>query len=117
MTIKILILGTALVLGPALFSGGAYANEPFESPTDEARILSSAKIPISQALIAAEQATEGKATDAGIDDENGVAHYEVIILKDTKRLQVLVDTQTGQVVKIAAVSDEEDDEGDADGKR
>ena len=76
------------------------------------RILSSAKISMSQALTAAEQATGGKAVGTGIEDQVGTIHFEVTILKDNARQKVLVDTQTGQVVKTVMADD--DDEGDSD---
>jgi uncharacterized membrane protein YkoI len=83
----------------------AYAGESRDSPTDESRALSSAKISMSQALTAAELATGGKAVGTGVEDQDGDVHFEVTILKDNVRQKVLVDTQTGQVVKIVLADD------------
>ena len=105
----------AAAIGLSLFVGvaGAYANERREAPNDESRILSSAKISMSQALAAAEQATGGKAVGTGIEDQDGTVHFEVNILKDNIRQKVVVDTQTGQVVKsVTAENDNEDDSDD-----
>ena len=101
-------IGLSLIAGTA----GAYAKDSREGPTDEARILSSAKISMSQALTAAEQATGGKAVGTGIEDRDGTVHFEVTILKDNTRQKVLVDTQTGIVVKT--ITADNDDERDSD---
>ena len=102
------IVALGAVLGLSLITG-AIARERWDEATDEARILSTAKVTLNQAVTAAEQATGGKAADTGIEDQNGVVHFEVTILKDNARHKVLVDTQTGQVVKIVASKDGVDD--------
>lgn len=104
----------AAAIGLSLFVGvaRAYANERREAPTDETRIPSSAKISMSLALAAAEEATGGKAVGTGIEDEDGTVHFEVTILKDNVRQKVLIDPQTGKVVK--SVLADKDDDGNSD---
>lgn len=111
MTSKSLgIMAFGALLGVTLFTGAnANARERRDEPTDESRILSTAKVSLGQAVTAAEQATGGRAAGTGIEDQNGIVHFEVTILKDKARKKVLVDTQTGQVVKIVAAADDDDD--------
>ena len=108
---KLAIVALGAILGFSLITGAtANARERRDEPTDETRILSAAKVTMSQAITAAEQATGGKAAGTGIEDQDGVVHFEVTILKDNARQKVLVDTQTGQVVKILASKDDDDGE-------
>lgn len=106
-------IAAASVIALSLVAGGAtaFAKERSDAPTDEARIMSSAKVSLSEAIAAAEKATAGKAVGSGIEDQDGVVHFEVTILKNQTRQKVLVDTQTGQVVKtVVADNDDEDEE-------
>lgn len=107
-------IGAAVALALTLGAGGAYAKEQSDNPTDEAAILSSAKIPLSEAMRIAEQATGGKASGIGIEDQDGMIHFEVTIVKNAVRQKVLVDPNSGNVVQIAAADDESDDEGDGE---
>ena len=87
------IVALGALLGFSLFTGAsANARERRDEPTDDSRILSTAKASFSQAITAAEQATGGKAAGTGIEDRNGIVHFEVTILKDNARQKVLVDT-------------------------
>lgn len=107
-------IAAASAVALSLIAGGAtaYAKERSEAPTNDAAVMSQAKVSISEAIANAEKATGGKAVGSGIENQNGVTHFEVEILKDNARQKVLVDTQTGQVVKTAAADD--DDDGDQD---
>lgn len=111
-TITCTAIAVAMGLSVVAGSAGANAKERQDAPNDESRILSSAKISMSRALAAAEQATGGKAVGTGIEDQDGTVHFEVRILKDNVRQKVLVDLQTGQVAK--SVLADNDDEGDSD---
>jgi uncharacterized membrane protein YkoI len=103
---------SAIVL--LLVAGGTttYANERSDAPTDDARMMSLAKVSMAEAIAAAEKATGGKAVGSGIEDQDGVVHFEVTILKDNARQKVLVDTQTGQIVKTAAADSDGGDDQD-----
>lgn len=105
-------IAAASVIALSLVAAGAtaYAKERSETPTDEARIVSQAKVSMSEAIAAAEKSTGGKAVGSGIEDQDGVVHFEVTILKDRTRQKVLVDTQTGQIAKTVVAKDDDRDE-------
>lgn len=90
--------------------GAAMAKEN-DSKTNEPAILANAKVTMSQAIATAENKVGGKAVGAGIEDQNGVVAFEVEILKDGQKHKVLVDTQSGQVVKTAMADDEQNENG------
>lgn len=105
-------IAAASAITLSLLAGGAttYAKERSDTPTDEARIMSQAKVSMSEAIAVAEKATGGKAVGNGIEDQDGVVHFEVTILKDQTRQKVLVDTQTGQIAKTVVAKDDDRDE-------
>lgn len=110
---NVLRIAAASAIALSLVAGGAtaYADERPDARADEARIMSSTKVSMSEAIVAAEKATGGKAVGSGIEDQDGLVHFEVTILKDKARQKVLVDSQTGQIVKtVVADSDNEDEE-------
>ena len=109
---NILKVATASAIALPLLAGGAtaYAKERSDTPTDEARIISQAKVSMSEAIAAAEKSTGGKAVGSGIEDQDGVVHFEVWILKDQTRQKVLVDTQTGQIAKTVVANDDSDED-------
>ena len=80
-------------------AGSALAKD---KETNEAQFIASAKVTIAQAIDAAEKATGGKATSAGIEDENGAASFEVTVIANGAEHKVLVDPQSGKVLKTAA---------------
>ncbi len=106
---------TAVIAG-TLATGGigglAFAKERQDAKNDEAAIMTNAKITMPQAIAAAQQATGGKAVGTGIEDQDGTVNFEVKVLKDGARQKVLIDTQTGKVVKTVAAQN--DDDGDND---
>ena len=109
---RALKIAAASAIALLLVTGGgsAYAKEGADTPTDEAKIMSSAKVSMSEAMATAEKSIGGKAVGSGIEDQNGVVHFEVDILKDGARQKVLVDPQTGQVVKNVAANNDDDDD-------
>jgi len=92
-------------------AGAAYAKNGRESATDEAAVVASAKVTLAQAIAAAESQVGGKAVGSGIEDQHGTVAFEVKVLKDGQRHKVLIDPQSGQVVK-SAVADNEHNEHD-----
>lgn len=111
-------LGAAGIGGAGLAYGGSAErgerSEAQEQNDDqrEAQILAGARISLAQAVQAAEARTGMKASEAGIDDESGRAYFEVSVGQGQEERTVLVDTQTGQIAKIAAEAEEgEDDDG------
>jgi uncharacterized membrane protein YkoI len=73
-----------------------------------------AKISISQAIAAAEQATGGKAYSARIDNVNGVVAYEVKTAKTGALEMVSVDINAGNVVKVTPIDAKADDNEQSD---
>ena len=98
-------------IGVAATGATGYAKEQQESATNEAAILASAKITMAQAIAAAEQQAGGKAVGSGIEDQDGTVYFEVEVVKDNTRQKVLVDPQTGKVVKTVAADNEDNENG------
>jgi hypothetical protein len=111
--IVLVMAGTIGASGLGL-AGAAHAQVK-ETPTDEAAVMTNAKITLSQAISAAEQSAGGKSVGSGIEDQDGNVFFEVEVLKDGSRQKVLVDTQSGKVVKTAAADDEQQEGGREDG--
>jgi uncharacterized membrane protein YkoI len=66
------------------------------------------KTTLAAAIAAAEQATGGKAIEAGLDDEDGKALYEIeLAAADGTIHKAHVDAASGKVVKTAAGVDDE----------
>jgi uncharacterized membrane protein YkoI len=98
------VLAGTMAAGALVPVGTGYARSDRESA-----IIADAKITMAQAIAAAENQVGGKAVETGIEDENGTVAFEVEVLKDGQRHTVLVDPQSGEVVKTT-VSDNEDNE-------
>lgn len=125
---KILTAGAAVALLAGTVGGGiAYAGsqdsakqEAAEGPEEneageeqrEAEVLAGARISLATAVQAAEARTGMKASEAGINDEGGQPMFEVSFGQGGQERTALVDTQSGQVVKV--VADAEEGEGGED---
>jgi uncharacterized membrane protein YkoI len=90
-------------------SAAAYARN--ENATDEAAIIANAKVSMVQAITTAEQQVGGKAVGTGIEDQDGTVYFEVQVLKNGTRHKVLIDPQTGKVVKTVAGDNERNENG------
>lgn len=66
-----------------------------------------------QAIATAEKQLGGTAVGSGIEDQDGTVYFEVQLMKDGSRQKVLIDPQTGKIVK-AVTSDEVGNESDDD---
>jgi uncharacterized membrane protein YkoI len=117
---KIVPIAMAAVIALGGAASVAYAAKherggEHEGAQEIAAILN-AKTSLVQAIAAAEQQTGGKAIDAGIENENGVTAFAVEVAKDNSVQKVLVDLQTGKVLKVVAADNEqgENDEQDND---
>ena len=64
---------------------------------DDARALNEADISLVAAILAAEDATQGKAFDAQIEDDSFSPEFEISVLADGKVYDVTVDGVTGEV--------------------
>src|SRR4051812_34675567 len=91
-------------------SGAAYAKK--DERTDEAATMANAKVTMAQAIAAAEQRTGGKAVSTGIEDQDGAVFLEVTVVANSRRQKVLVDPQTGNVVKTVQSDDDEHENDD-----
>ncbi|MGE3692673.1 MAG: PepSY domain-containing protein [Novosphingobium sp.] len=80
----------------------------------EAQLLSSARIPLADAVRTAEQHTGLKASEAGLDDEVAVATWEVSVGSGAQEKTVLVDAQSGHVKSVAADDGESESGADSD---
>lgn len=116
MTLAAMALATVGIGGAGLAYAGA--SEPGEQAEaqerdddqKEAQVLAGARISLAQAVQAAEARTGMKASEAGIDDENSQPYFEISVGQGPQEQTVLIDTQTGQVAKIAADTEEGEDE-------
>jgi uncharacterized membrane protein YkoI len=107
------IFPLVLAAGMAI-AGAALAGDTEISPQKEIDAIFGAKISISQAIAAAEQATGGKAYSARIDNMNGVVAYEVKTAKTGVLEMVSVDINAGKVVKVTPIDAKADDNEQAD---
>ena len=89
-------MATVIALGATAGLASAATNDNAQ----ERAALSTAKISLGQAVAAAEQKVGGKAIDAGLNNENGAMTYGVEVIKGNTVQTVLIDMNTGQVVKI-----------------
>jgi uncharacterized membrane protein YkoI len=81
--------------------------------TQERAALASAKISLAQAIATAEKESGGKAVDAGLENENGAMAFAIEVAKDNVVQKVLIDLQTGKVLKVVA-ADNDDGENEND---
>ena len=103
------ILALATVVALAGAAGIAQAGDKPDAA--EMAKLAAAKTSLSQAIAIAEKETGGKAIDAGFDNEDGTLSLEIEVLKDNAVSKVIIDADSGKVLKVA-VADSEDDEND-----
>jgi uncharacterized membrane protein YkoI len=88
----------------------AYARNN-EQATNEATIMANAKITMAQAIAAAEQQVGGKTVGTGIEDQDGTVYFEIQVVKDGARQKVLVDPQSGKIVKTVTADNEHNERG------
>ena len=84
-------LATALLLGAAGERHGAGA---------------AMRTTLPQAIAAAEQATGGRAIEAGVEHEDGRLTLKVEIQKGTERQEVTINPDTGAVLHVAAADED-----------
>lgn len=115
---KILPATMAAVITLGATTGIAYAgNRERSGETENAQELAAvlnAKTSLAQAIAAAEQETGGKAIDTGLENQDGNMTFEVEVAEGNTVKKVLVDLQTGKVVKIMAADTEHGENGHRD---
>lgn len=104
------VLAGILASGVIGGSVAAYARNG-DAPTDEAAIMANAKVTMAQAIATAEQTVGGKAVGSGIEDQDGTVYLEVQVLKGGTRHKVLIDPQSGKVVKTVTAENEQNENG------
>lgn len=97
------LLATVIMVSTAV--NVAQASDSKEKDAKELQLFSQAKISLSEAIKAAEQKVGGKAMEAEIDDEASSVQFEIEVVKEGKVHNVLVDGNTGKVLKVS-LSDE-----------
>jgi uncharacterized membrane protein YkoI len=96
------LLAAVLLFSTAAGIAQARDHEHGGQNAEERAAILSAKTSLAQAIATAEQETGGKAIDAGIENEDGNTAFEVKIVKGDAVQKVLIDPQTGKVMKVAA---------------
>lgn len=82
-------------LAGLLFSGAALADR------DDVRLLGETKINLSEAIAIAEKHQNGRAYEAGIDDDSFSPVYEVsVVTADERMFELDVDGVTGEVSNV-----------------
>jgi uncharacterized membrane protein YkoI len=102
------VLATAMVVGST--AGAVYAGS--DDSAKELAALRNAKISLAQAIAGAEQKSGGKAISAGLNNENGAMAYGVEVVKGNTVQTVLVDLNSGEVVKILPADTELEGSGE-----
>ncbi len=100
----------AAMIGAVAVGGTAFAAENGKEESNDAALMASSKVSLSQAISAAEQQSGGKAISAGVDNQNGRVSISVDVTKGQGVQTVMVDPQTGQVTGTQAAGAEGDAE-------
>jgi|GEM_PF-540041 len=111
------IIRAALFTMTMMGAIAANAVQPAELKGKEAKELQLfrlAKISLSEAIEVAEQKVGGEAVEAELDDESDAVQFEVEVLKDGKIHKVMVDGETGHILKVSL--DDESSEADENGE-
>lgn len=99
-------LATALLLGLGAAGVGTVAlageRDRDRDTAAEMQAVAAMRTTLPQAIAAAEQATGGRAIEAGVDHENGRLTLKVETQKGTERQEVTINPDTGAVLHIAA---------------
>jgi uncharacterized membrane protein YkoI len=100
----------AVVLITLAGAGAAFAgeNRGQMDPQSELNAVMSAKTTLTQAIAAAERETNGKAVEAGLENQDGVVAYEIDIAKGNTLQRVLVDADSGKITKLIAADDDQE---------
>lgn len=94
------LIAASAVGGTAYAAGKEHVGK--DEDGREITAILDAKNSLAQAIAAAEQETGGKAIDAELESNNNTMLFEVEVVKDKTVSHVLVDPQSGKVLKIAA---------------
>lgn len=101
---KITIVAVAIFISAVAGLGAGVASDASE----DAKLLSAAKLGIVDAITIAEKIVGGTAYEAELENEDGTIVYEVEVIKDGKEFEVLIDAITGAVL---STEEEHEDDG------
>ncbi len=101
-------LAAAVLLGAAAAGTAVLAGERDRDRDTAAEIqaVAAMRTTLPQAIAAAEQATGGRAIEAGVDNENGRLILKVETQKGTERQDVTIDPDTGAVLQVSAADED-----------
>jgi uncharacterized membrane protein YkoI len=99
----------ALAAVGAIAIGGAFAAKPMEN---DALAITQAKIPMTQAVTAAEQHVNGKAARAEYEQTKADWVYDVEVISGAKVFDVKVDGDKGTIISSAEDKADHDDDHD-----
>lgn len=108
------IIPSAVAVAVTLGSAAAFAANaaPQDDERQEAVAVLNAKFSLGQAIAAAEQHTGGKAIDSGIENQHGKVGYDIKVASGNTVQKVLVDLNTGQVLKVAVANTGHEENGE-----
>lgn len=117
---KLLVSAVALSI-VAVTAGGAFADDKTHNETsDQADVqtMMKAKITLAGAIQAAEGAQGGKAVSAAYEGDNGQAAYQVeVAAADGKTSSVLIDGETGKVIKTLTETQDGNNDNNGDNEQ
>jgi uncharacterized membrane protein YkoI len=108
-------MATVVALGSTVAIAYAGSNDNSQD-SQEMAALRNAKISLAQAITGAEQQSGGKAINAGLNNENGAMTYGVEVIKGNTVQTVLIDINTGQVVKVLSADTEPEGNNEQNGQ-
>jgi uncharacterized membrane protein YkoI len=109
------IIPAAMAAVIVVGSTGAALSAKAETETNrqqEINAVLKAKTSLAQAIAAAEQDTGGKTVETGLENQDGVMAYEVKIAKGDALQKVLVDLDSGKVIKVTSADANRDEGGE-----
>lgn len=81
---------------------------------DDLATLAKSRVTLADAVAAAERQTGGRAMEAAVEEENGAAVFEVKVASNNAVQKVVVDAQSGKVLKVGPSADGHGGNGDGE---
>jgi uncharacterized membrane protein YkoI len=108
---------TAVALIALGSAGAAYAesDDHDANSREEITTMVGANTSLAQAVAAAEQQTGGKAVESRLAQQNGAMAYEIKVANGDTYQNVLVNADSGKVIKVTAAEDAQHEDDDYDG--
>ena len=103
---------TKIAIAGALLAASGIAAYATTGMENDAAALPATKISLSQAVAAAEQQSNGRATRAELEHSKSGIVYDVEVVNGTKTFDVKVDADKGTVISSTEDQSDHDDEHD-----